>query len=67
MITTFRCLRSGNCVSFSNENDIAGLRKHEGYIEVKENGNEEIKESKIPEDAGKEVLKKVGRPKKDRK
>lgn len=30
----FRCVRSGNLVSFTNENDIAGLRKHEGYIEV---------------------------------
>ena len=72
MITTFRCLRSGNCVSFSNENDIAGLRKHEGYIEVKENGNEESKEIKIPDETGKEVLKREvlklkGRPKKDRK
>lgn len=31
---TFRCKRSGNTVSFTNENDIAGLRKHEGYEEV---------------------------------
>ena len=31
---TFRCKRSGNTVSFTNENDIAGLREHEGYTEV---------------------------------
>jgi hypothetical protein len=30
----FKCRRSGNCVRFSNENDIAGMRKHEGYEEV---------------------------------
>jgi hypothetical protein len=30
----FKCKRSGNIVSFSNENDIAGLRKHEGYDEI---------------------------------
>jgi hypothetical protein len=30
----FRCKRSGNTVSFHNEDDIAGLRKHEGYTEV---------------------------------
>ena len=30
----FRCKRSGNTVNFSNENDIAGMRKHEGYEEV---------------------------------
>jgi len=33
-MTTFRCKRSGNTVSFTNENDIAGLRLHEGYEEV---------------------------------
>ena len=30
----FKCKRSGNIVSFSNEGDIAGLRKHEGYDEI---------------------------------
>lgn len=35
MVTVkFQCIRSGNFVSFTNENDIAGLRKHEGYKEV---------------------------------
>lgn len=33
-MATFRCNRSGNTVSFSNENDIAGMRNHEGYKEV---------------------------------
>lgn len=32
----FRCKRSGNTVSFENENDIAQMRKHEGYEEVVE-------------------------------
>lgn len=36
MVTTFRCRRSGNIVSFSNEDDIRGLRAHEGYEEVTE-------------------------------
>lgn len=30
----FRCRRSGNCVSFAREEDIAAMRKHEGYEEV---------------------------------
>jgi len=30
----FKCLRSGNYVSFTLEGDIAGMRKHEGYEEV---------------------------------
>ncbi len=34
MRVVFRCKRSGNTVSFTHEDDIAGLRKHEGYEEV---------------------------------
>jgi hypothetical protein len=57
---TFQCKRSGNFVSFTNENDIAGLRKHEGYNEVIQNGNQE----EIGQEAAKEVLTlKRGRPK----
>jgi len=54
---TFQCIRSGNRVSFTNENDIAGLRKHEGYKEI----INEVKEE-IQQEAPKEVLKR-GRPK----
>ncbi len=36
MKVTFICKRSGNTVSFTNENDIAQLRTHEGYVEVEE-------------------------------
>ena len=32
----FTCKRSGNRVAFDNESDIAQMRKHEGYEEVKE-------------------------------
>ncbi len=59
-MATFRCKRSGNTVSFSNENDIEQLRKHEGYEEVKhetKEANEEVKDSDE-----KEVLKRRGRP-----
>ena len=56
---TFRCKRSGNLVSFVNQGDIDGLRKHEGYTEVIDHGDkEEIQASP------KEVLGlKRGRPK----
>lgn len=57
-MVTFQCRRSGNKISFTNENDIAQLRKHEGYLEVEVKDEEEVKE------AAKEVLKKRGRPKK---
>ena len=62
----FRCKRSGNIVSFINEADIAGLRTHEGYEEIKDEKTNEIA-NEIPEqkDADeKEVLKQRGRPKK---
>lgn len=41
-MVTFRCKRSGNTVSFTNPDDIAQLRIHEGYEEVK---NGETKET----------------------
>jgi len=33
-MATFQCKQSGNRVSFSNEDDIRGLREHEYYFEV---------------------------------
>lgn len=51
----FRCKRSGNLVSFSNENDIAGLRKHESYDEVIENAVQEVKAATPAEEVRKRV------------
>lgn len=59
---TFRCKRSGNTVSFVNQGDIEGLRKHEGYIEVVDaeaTKTIQIESSKTPTQ---EVLKRRGRP-----
>ena len=56
----FRCKRSGNCVTFSNETDIAELRKHECYEEV-------LPDASTPTQIEKPVAKeprKAGRPKK---
>lgn len=39
-MVTFRCKRSGNCVSFINEGDIISTRSHEGYEEVTNIGKE---------------------------
>ena len=50
---TFQCIRSGNRVSFTNENDIAGLRKHEGYKEILDEVKEEVQAP------AKEVLKRT--------
>jgi hypothetical protein len=58
MKVTFTCKRSGNRVSFSNEDDIAQLRKHEGYVEV-------IDPSAVPiEQPQPEQTKRRGRPRK---
>ena len=60
-MTTFRCKRSGNTVSFVNEGDIEGLRKHEGYTEVKDAETTETIQNE-PQSPPKEVLKRRGRP-----
>ena len=62
----FQCLRSGNYVSFVNPSDIEGLRKHEGYKEVKEDvETAETVKTESPEAPTEEVLKpRMGRPRK---
>lgn len=52
MTVTFRCKVSGNLVDFESEYDIKGMRKHDGYEEVKEVVKDEVKKG-------------PGRPKKD--
>ena len=59
---TFRCNRSGNTVSFINDGDIEGLRKHEGYTEVKDAQATETVKVESSETPTKEVLKRRGRP-----
>ena len=56
-MTTFKCKRSGNFVSFSNVNDVEGLRKHEGYVEVTDVEAPKAIETKSPKTTTKEVLK----------
>jgi hypothetical protein len=57
---TFRCKRSGNTVSFSLEGDIEGMRKHEGYEEIKDGYQEEIRQ-KTSEEV---LIRARGRPRK---
>jgi len=54
---TFRCNRSGNTVSFVNEGDIEGLRKHEGYTEVKDDQTDKTIQIQPIKAPTKEVLK----------
>jgi len=54
---TFRCVRSGNTVSFSNENDIAAMRIHQSYVEVKDAQTAETVQVQANKTPSKEVLK----------
>ncbi len=56
----FKCLRSGTIVSFTNENDIAGLRTHEGYEEV--NVETDTLEAEPAAQAEEKMTKLRGRP-----
>lgn len=66
-MATFQCKLSGNRVSFSNEDDIRGLREHEYYTEV---FDEPVKVVEPPKDETPSFLQPVepvkhrGRPKK---
>ena len=59
----FRCKRSGNTVSFTNLNDIEGMRNHEGYEEVIETVAAEVPSFLSP--VVQEVPKKRGRQKRE--
>ena len=64
----FKCVRSGNTVSFSNEDDIKGLRSHEGYVELKEteDGLQEIqRQEAAPQVMVMKIQKANGRPRKN--
>ena len=61
-MATFRCLQSGNTVTFTYQHDIDSMKGHEGYVRV-----DEIEE----ETSAKQIVlqppvpvKKMGRPKK---
>jgi len=60
MIATFRCLASGNLVTFTAQVDIDGMKGHDGYVQ--EQTNEEAKADEAP--PSKEVLSKKSTAKK---
>lgn len=47
-MAVFRCKRSGNTITLTMPEDIAGTRKHEGYVEVVEDENGLQKEIQAP-------------------
>ena len=56
-MATFRCLQSGNTVTFTQQVDIDSMRGHHGYVRLEEQVEPEIKPLPVP-------VKRMGRPRK---
>jgi hypothetical protein len=58
-MATFRCLQSGQTVTFENEHDIESMKGHSGYVRIDEESveNQEAEESTV-------VMRRAGRPRK---
>jgi hypothetical protein len=56
-MATFKCLQSGQTVTFTYQHDIDSMKGHQGYIRI----DEEITEQPVVET---DKPKKLGRPKK---
>ena len=63
-MATFRCLQSGNTVTFTLQHDIDTMRGHGGYVRVDEHNVEiaiELESKELPLAA---PVKRMGRPRK---
>ena len=58
-MATFRCLQSGNTVTFTQQVDIDSMRGHQGYVRLEEQVEPEIKLLPMPAPP-----KRMGRPRK---
>ena len=56
-MATFRCLQSGNTVTFTQPVDIESMRGHQGYVRLDEQQEPEVKPLPVP-------VKRMGRPRK---
>jgi hypothetical protein len=57
-MATFRCLQSGNTVTFTYQHDIDTMKGHQGYVRVDQ---EEVETKPVVQAP---PIKKAGRPKK---
>lgn len=65
-MATFRCLQSGNTVTFTYQHDIDSMRGHSGYVLV-DNKGEDVKvesEKKVLPMTAPVQIKRMGRPRK---
>lgn len=66
-MATFRCLQSGNTVTFTLPHDIASMKGHSGYVRI----DDEVKEEDESPEAVRQdtafrapVVRRLGRPRK---
>jgi len=65
-MATFRCLQSGNTVTFTYQHDIDSMRGHSGYVLIDDKGEDvkvEVENKVLPMTAPVQV-KRMGRPRK---
>jgi hypothetical protein len=59
-MATYKCLQSGNTVSFTYQHDIDSMKRHEGYVRI-----DEVETSEKPLISSEtKPVKKMGRPRK---
>ena len=59
-MATYKCLQSGNTVSFTYQHDIDTMKGHQGYVRI-----DEVKTSEKPLILSQpKPIKKIGRPRK---
>ena len=65
-MATFRCLQSGNCVTFTLQHDIDSMEGHQGYVLVDEPEVtiESVESETRTDTAFAPVIKRMGRPRK---
>ena len=64
-MATFRCLQSGNTVSFTLQHDIDSMKGHQGYVRIDEQEEVTIKcEVRTDTPFMPPVVRRMGRPKK---
>jgi hypothetical protein len=67
-MATFRCLQSGNTVTFTLQHDIDSMRGHQGYVRIDDEAQKEAFDA-VPMPSGMvmtppEQIKRRGRPRK---
>jgi hypothetical protein len=65
-MATFRCLQSGNTVTFTYQHDIDSMKGHQGYVRVEEPEVtiESVESETRADTAFAPVIKRMGRPRK---